>query len=181
MAEGDASQLRAGEALRTLLTNPVALVRGWNWKSALLSAMIRGSIFFFANLGGGVAVATDALVIESSFYIVTAGFYGAILQSFRRVEPFWHAILCVTIMLPLLNHSLEFILHWWGRTQKIAAGMIASVLLSLISATFNLYVMRRGVLIVGAGRQPFRSDLRRMPRLVVDFLFFLLRFPGVRS
>lgn len=181
MIEDRQTPLRVGEALFELLTSPVRLVKGWNWKSALLSALIRGAIFFVANLGGGVAAAAGALIIESSFYVVTAGFYGAILQSFRRVEPFWHGVLSVTIILPLLNHSLEFLLHWWGGTRKIAAGMIASVVLSLFSATFNLYVMRRGVLIVGAERQPFWKDLQRMPRLVIDFLLFLLRLPGVRS
>jgi hypothetical protein len=39
----------------------------------------------------------------------------------------------------------------------------------MISTAFNIYAMRRGALIIGAGAQPLRRDLRRIPGLLVHF------------
>ena len=165
----------AGDVLRELIGNPLGIIRRWNWKSAVLSALIRGSIFFFTNLGEGVGAAAGAFAIESSFYIVTAGFYGAIIESFRRVRPYWQAVVTVTVLVPLINHSFEFLLHWLGGTKRIAAGVAVSVVFSFFSANFNLYIMSRGVLIVGSERESLWRDLARMPRLILDFLLFVLR------
>lgn len=165
------------ETLIDLAAHPIQrLVHRWNWKSAILSATVRGILFFTVNLSAGLAAASGAMMIESSFYIVTAGFYGALLESFRQAQPAWKATLVVMVMLPSINHTLEFLLHWIGGTEKIAAGMTASIAFSMVSATFNLYVMRRGALIVGAERQSLFHDLARMPRLVVEFI---LHLPGL--
>lgn len=169
-----------GDILSELIGNPLAIFGRWNWKSALLSALIRGSIFFVTNLREGIEAAVGAFAIESAFYIVTAGFYGAIIESFRRARPYWKAVLTVTVVVPAINHSLEFLLHWLGGTERIASGVAVSIIFSLFSANFNLYVMSRGVLIVGSEREPLWRDLWRMPRLVLDFLLFVFRIPGAR-
>lgn len=164
---------------RQLLRHPVELLlRRWNWKSAVLSALIRGMLFFIANLDAGMAAAVGAMTIESAFYVSTAGFYGAFLQSFRRVTPLWQGMVTVAVVLPAINHSLEFLLHEAGGTARIREGMIASVLLSVFSATFNLFVMNRGALVVGSGSRSLRADLRAMPRLVIDYLLCLARLGG---
>jgi hypothetical protein len=69
-----------------------ALGRRWNYKSAVLSAVVRGQLFFFANLSAGPVAALNALGTEMWFRFLTAGFYGALTQAFRRVEPTrsWH-------------------------------------------------------------------------------------------
>lgn len=171
----------AGDVLRHLIGNPLAIIGRWNWKSALLSALIRGSIFFMTNLGEGTAAALNAFAIESSFYIVTAGFYGGIIESFRRVQPYWQAVVTVTVLVPLINHSLEFLLHWIGGTRRIAIGVAVSLVFSLFSANFNLFIMSRGTLIVGTGREPLWRDLVRIPRLVIEFLLFVLRILRARG
>lgn len=171
----------AGDVLRKLVSDPLAIIGRWNWKSAVLSALIRGSIFFVTNLSEGARAATAAFAIESSFYIVTAGFYGAIIESFRRVRPYWQAVVTVTVLVPLINHSLEFLFHWIGGTKRIALGVAVSMVFSLFSANFNLYIMSRGALIVGSGREPLWKDLLRMPRLLLEFLLFVLRIPGARG
>lgn len=181
MGEEHELETRLGEVLIGIIRRPLTLILGWNWKSALLSALIRGSIFFITNLGQGIAAASTAMLIESSFFVVSAGFYGAILQSLRRVHPFWHAVLAVTVILPTLNHTFELILHRWSGTRQITVGVIISIVLSLFSATFNLFAMRSGFLIVGRERQTFWQDMRRMPRLVIEFLLLLLRNTGVRQ
>jgi hypothetical protein len=170
--------LTIADVLRGFLERPSeTLLRGWNWKAALLSACARGALFFVANLGAGLAAATGAMLIESAFYIVVAGFYGAMIQAFRRAQPAWKATLVVMALLPAVNHTLEFALHFAAGTRKIAAGVAASIVMSMVSAAFNLFAMRRGALIVGAGKQSLLDDLRQMPRIILDFVTVIWRLP----
>lgn len=160
-----------GKTLWELLTDPGnKLVRNWNWKAATLSAIVRGSLWFAANVKHGLAAAAGAMSVESAFYALIAGFYGALTQSFRRAEPPWLATMTLMVLLPCLNHTFEFLLHRANGTKSIRAGVIASITLSLLSSMFNLFVMRRGALIVGQEQQSLLADLQRMPRLVLEFL-----------
>jgi len=96
-----------GEALLCLLRHPVeTLLRRWNWKSAVLSAGMRGALFFFANLGAGLGAALGAMGIESAFYITVAGFYGAVTETFRRARPHWLATVVLMVLMPAVNHTL---------------------------------------------------------------------------
>ena len=174
-ADSTDNPITVGQAIASFASTPVeTLLRRWNWKTAALSACVRGSIFFLANLGAGFSAAIDAMLLESAFYAVVAGFQGAIIQTFRRVEPAWAATATV-MALPAINHTLEFALHSLGGTKKIAAGIAASITLSILSAMFNLFAMRRGALIVGAGRQSLASDLRRLPGIIFEFFTVIPR------
>jgi hypothetical protein len=156
-----------GDVLTGLVRHPVEnLIRHWNWKSAVMSAIFRGTLFFITNISAGLTAALSAMSIESAFYISTAGFYGAITQAFRKAQPPW----AVMVLQPTLNHSLEFTLHWIGGTEKLARSVTASICFSLLSAVFNLFAMRRGALIVGEGRQSLIADLRRMPLIIFEFI-----------
>ncbi len=151
------------------------LLRRWNWKSAVLSCLVRGSIFFAANLGSGFAAATQAMALEISFIAISAGFYGAIVQAFRRAKPDWLATLTVMILLPTINHSIEFLVHSIGGTKKLSISILASISFSALSAAFNLFTMRRGVLIVGRHKQSFSQDLMQLPKVISAFLLFILK------
>jgi hypothetical protein len=160
-----------GRVLSDLVRHPVEnLIRGWNWKSAVMSALFRGLLFFVTNISAGLPAALSAMSLESAFYISTAGFYGAITQAFRRAHPAWAATLTVMVLQPTLNHSLELALHWAGGTEKLARSITASICFSLLSAVFNLFAMRRGALIVGEERQSLLADLRQMPFIIFDFV-----------
>lgn len=165
-----------GEAALNLLLHPIeTLVRRWNWKSAVLSALTRGALFFFANLGAGISAAVGAMGIEMAFYISVAGFYGSATEAFRKARPAWLATAVMMIVMPAINHSLEFGLHWVSGTRKLTTSIVASVSLSMISAVFNLFAMQRGAFIVGAGRQSLLDDFRQLPAIVYDFVAFLPR------
>lgn len=165
-----------GDILNGFIEHPVETIFWrWNWKAALLSSCVRGSLFFAANLGSGLEAAVGAMLLESAFYITVAGFYGAIIGGFRRAQPVWTATLMVMLLMPAINHSLEFLLHFLGGTVEIAKGVAVSTAFSMFSATFNLFAMRRGVLLVGAGRQSMVADLRKMPRIIFDFVTVLPR------
>lgn len=160
-----------GEVLRRFVVEPRKyLVRRWNWKSAVLSSWFRAAIFFFVNLTAGWSAAVAAMGTELVFRGITSGFYGAISEGFAEAEPQWAAALCVMVVVPVVNHSLEFGVHWLRGTQKLMPSIVASVVFTVLSTLFNLYAMRRGSLIVGAGRGSLLEDLRRSPKLLWDFL-----------
>jgi len=163
------------EAIADLLFNPVRLLLRWNWKTALLSAFVRGKIFFISNLGAGLSAAIGAMAVEAALFATLAGFYGALAQHFRRARPVWAATMTVMILAPTVSHTLEYLLHNASGTKKIAAGVVTSISLSILSAMFNLFAMRRGVLIVGNERASLIDDLRRMPRVVFDFIMSIPR------
>ena len=148
----------------------MALVRLWNWKSAVLSALVRGSIFFAVNLQAGPRAALGAFMTELALRAITAGFYGALTQSFRRVEPVWVASLTAMLLLPLLAHSIELLVHYWRHTPNLLSSVMASAAFTVLSTQFNLFAMRRGALIVGQDSQPLSRDLRRVPGLIARFV-----------
>ncbi|HEY6403703.1 MAG TPA: hypothetical protein VI479_19930 [Blastocatellia bacterium] len=171
MRQSDNAQLvTVPAALVYLLINPGRLLRRWNWKTATLSACARGTLFFISNLGAGLSAAIAAMVVEAALFATLAGFYGAVVQTFRRAQPAWAATMMVMILTPTVNHTIEYALHTANGTENITAGVVSSITLSVISAMFNLFAMRRGVLIVGDEKASLISDLRRMPRVVFDFV-----------
>jgi hypothetical protein len=60
-------------------------------------------------------------------------------------------------------------------TRKLLPSIFASVVLTAISTLFNFYAMRRGALIVGAGRGTLLNDLLRLPRIFLEFVCWLPR------
>jgi len=110
------------------------------------------------------------MLAEFLYRGVTAGFYGAITQTFGAVQPAWCAGLFVAVLLPVLSHSLEISVHMLRGTPKIITSLVSSVCFTIFSTLFNLYAMRRGALVVGEGAQPIREDLRRIPGLIAGFI-----------
>jgi hypothetical protein len=147
-----------------------ALVCRWNYKSAILSALLRASIFFAANRTAGFDAAVAAMITEFCFRISTAGFYGAVTQGFRRVEPPHAGTIAAMLVLPVVTHSLELLVHWWRGTPELGVSIAASVAFTALSTSFNLFAMRRGAFVVGADRQSLLSDLLALPRLVAQFV-----------
>jgi hypothetical protein len=150
-------------------------IHQWHWKSATLSAIIRGSLFFATNLSGGPRLATRATLVEIAFRVPVAGMLAAVTQTFGEAEPPWAAAIVATALLPGLAHLAELAVHWMARTRELGASMQASVALSVLSTGFSLFAMRRGVMIVGGGSLSFGADLKRLPRLALAFIFVLPR------
>jgi hypothetical protein len=153
-----------------LVRHPGRLLQQWNWKSAVVSALLRASIFFTVNLSSGRDAAKAAFVTEVCFRLATAGFYGGITSAFRLVEPEWKGMLAAILILPVVSHSLELLVHTLRGTPELAASILASVAFTVLSTSFNVFAMRRGALITGAGSEPLYRDLMRMPALCVAFV-----------
>ena len=181
-------QISVGDVFRSLLSHPAQIITRWNWKSALLGAMLRASFYvgvYKASRENWRAAAAAALV-EFTFRFVTSGVSGALVQSFRRATPVWLATLIVTISLPTISHSIEYFTHYaqeryfselvpasTNNSRQIAFAV--SVLFSVMSAMFNIFIMRHGVLLVGAGEETksLWSDIKRFPMLIIEFVSFL--------
>jgi hypothetical protein len=146
------------------------LVQRWNWKSAVLSSLLRAAIFFFTNLVAGWHAAVGALFAELALRAATSGFYGAIAELFSEARPVWAGMAAAMVILPLVNHSLEFLVHWLRGTPKLGLSISASVLFTICSTAFNVYAMRHGVLTVGGKSKSLREDLASLLPLFGQFL-----------
>lgn len=146
------------------------IVRRWNWKSAVLSAILRAVVFFSANVGAGVHAALGVAAVDSVFRISTSGFYGTVTQQLRRAEPAWQGAAASLVLLPACNHTLEFLVHWGHGTPRLKASVIASVAFTGISTLFNWFAMRRGALLSAGEGDSLARDLARMPAIIGAFI-----------
>ena len=170
------------DVVRHLVRHPIeTLIWRWNWKSAVLSALLRAPIFFIAYLfkKDGLKLAIGAALAQSVFRIIIGGMNGSIIQSFSKVEPAWHAVVTVPIILSAFSHVLEFAVQTMYDNQTGVNGkgmaITVSITVSAISAVFNLFAMRRGALLVkDESQQSIWRDLKRMPWLALEFLSFPL-------
>ena len=155
---------RVDEVARYVLAHPwKVFVEGWNWKTALLSAFFRGVAFALPIAGLAGSGAVRSVCIELGFRAVIGGFWGSLLQVFRRAQPAWLVGLSVTVVLPAAAHALEFAALRASDAAHIKTGMIVSIVISIGSLLINLGLMRRGVLVTGNDGAPFTYDLRRIP------------------
>ncbi len=160
-----------GRALMTLVRNPwTLLVRRWNSKAALLSAIFRGLIFLIASIKSHHAGRLGGVLAEALFGAVSAGFFGTLTQALRFAEPQWAAELLLAGILPLLFQLGDLCFHASLGTQVFRIGMIASAGFTVFSSLFNLYIMRRGTLLVGEEGKPLNEDLGALPRLALLFV-----------
>src|SRR5262249_28557875 len=122
---GDAS---VSGILRRLARHPIEhVVRRWNWKSAVLSTLVRSALFLAANAGAGADAARAAFLTELVFRSATAGFYGAVTQAFRDAQPAYAGMVAAMVILPVTTHLLEFVVHWLRGTVRLAASIELSI------------------------------------------------------
>ncbi len=142
----------------------------WNWKSAVVSAVCRASIFFAVNLSVGLDAALAAMQVEFLYRIVAAGFYGSLTQYFSQLPSERTATIAAMCVVPGLAHLVEFAVHAWAGTPVLGWSLAGSVAFSLVTTRFNLFAMRRGVLTVGHGSASWWHDIKAIPMLVVAFV-----------
>lgn len=169
------------EALRNVFSHPSKFVKNWNYKGAVLSGVLRSPIFLITYLAGreSLRVAVGAAVLQFIFRFFFAGVGGTLIQGFRRVEPPWKALVAIMLILPLISHLLEFAIQvafaYATSTQDHTdEAILRSITVSIISALFTLFAMRRDVMIVGEeNSRSLFHDITRLPRLVFEFCAFI--------
>jgi hypothetical protein len=147
----------------------------WNWKSALLSVTLRAPIFLIATLRRGLEAMSIAVVVEALYSAAISGCYGAFVQKLRNARPVWAAGMLIVIVMPAIVFCFDYLLHLATAMPNLKGGMVAAGILSLLSSLFNWFLMSRSSLLVGKEGHSLANDMKRMPRLVVDFLAFLPR------
>ncbi|MEO5860201.1 MAG: hypothetical protein ABIR33_14790 [Pyrinomonadaceae bacterium] len=170
-----------GEALRSVFTDPGQFVKYWNYKGAVLSGVVRAPIFLITYLVGreSLRLALGAASLQFMFRFLFAGVGGTLIQSFRRVEPPWKALLAIMLILPFISHLIEFAIQalfaYFTSTQAHTDNAILrSITVSIMSALFTLFAMRRNVMTVGEeGSRSLLHDVSRLPRLVFEFCAFI--------
>jgi hypothetical protein len=170
-----------GEAWASVWRDPGQFVRYWNYKGAILSGGLRAPIFFITYLLGreSLKLAVGAALAQFIFRFLFAGLGGAMIQAFRRVEPAWKAMISILLVVPLISHVFEYLVqaafsYATDTANQTAMAIVRSVTISVLSALFSLYVMRRNVMIVGeAESKSLFSDIARLPILLFHFCAFV--------
>ena len=164
------------DALADLAVHPArTFVYSWNWKSALLSVWLRAPIFFFATMRRGLAAISIAVVVEAVYSAAISGCYGAFMQKLRNARPPWAAGILIVIVMPAILFWFDYLVHRATAMPNLKGGMVAAGIFSLLSSLFNWFLMSRSSLLVGKEGHSLANDLKRMPRLVVDFLALVPR------
>lgn len=169
--KADSIPTSLGGALSSLARHPLRwMVRYWNWKNAVLSAMVRASIFFAVNLTASLDSAVDAVLTELFYRAPTVGTLASLSQAFRRVQPAWEAGVVIMFALPALAHGIEFTVHSLRGTTKLYESVAVSIVFSMFTSVVSYLLHRRDVLIVGQGSRPFVDDLVQLPLELFDLL-----------
>jgi hypothetical protein len=165
-----------GGVMRDILRHPIdTVIYRWHWKSALFSGLIRMAIFLIGYHNKGTEIMLAAAGIQFIFRVSFGGVGGAIIQRFSKVEPPWHATITVPVFITAISHIIEFIIQinfdaYYG-TNLAAKTTIASIVISVMSAVFNLFLMRRGVMLVKDEQEKsLGKDFASIPRLLFDFI-----------
>ncbi len=162
--------------LSDLVLHPAqTFYHSWNWKAALLSAMLRAPLFLVATLRQGLEAVSIAVFAEAVYSAAISGCYGAVVQKLRRARPLWASGLLILVILPAVLLWFDYLLHLCTGMANLKGGMLAAAAFSLLSSLFNWYLMSRNSLLVGKEGRSFASDLKRMPRMLTDFVSWIPR------
>lgn len=160
-----------GSVLRQLLRHPVqSFVICWNWKAAALSMILRVPVYVITTLRYGWRAATLAGLVEALFTALAAGVYAAFTEAIRDAEPQYMVGFLLLVLLPAITLGFDALVHYVMHTPNLAAGVTASLVVSIVSSAFSWYSMRRGTLLVGPAARSFRSDILALPVLILRFL-----------
>ena len=167
------SQERANvwTVLRRLFRHPAdSFITGWNWKAGALSIILRAPIYVATTFKFGAQAATRAGMVEALFSAGAAGIYAALTQAIRYAEP--EAVVAVLLLaiLPAITLVFDALFHHAMGTPNLRAGVLVSLVVSILSSGFNWYSMRRGTLLVGPRSRTFSSDIAALPILIGRFI-----------
>jgi hypothetical protein len=158
------------------------LLDTWNWKAAALSVLFRAPVFLISTQRHGLETMATAGIVESIFRIAITGIDASITQAVQRAEPQWAVAIVVLAAIPGMTVALQAVVHLLAATPNLRAGLVASLILSVLSSGFNWYSMRKGALLVGRKGDSFATDLGRMPMLIGRFVLgpVLILWRGVK-
>jgi hypothetical protein len=141
----------------------------WNWKVALLTAVLRGGACVAALRHVEAHARRHFGIVEAVFVLLTCGFFSALQQQSLGLRTERLAWLACVVVVPLTSLGMDAGLHFWldgRRTEQLG---VAALAFTLVSATFHWHMIRNGALLVGEEAHTLGADLRRIPRLLVSY------------
>jgi hypothetical protein len=162
MAKGN--PIREGGAGR--LAHLLYPLTHWNWKVAMLTAVLRGSACVWALRHVELHARQHFGMVEAAFVLLTCGSFSALQQQSLKIRTEVLAWLCCVIVVPLTSLSCDAALHFWldgGKTRQLG---VAGLIFTIVSATFHWHMIRNGALLVGEDSHSLATDLKRIPILV---------------
>jgi hypothetical protein len=141
----------------------------WNWKVALMTAVLRGSACLLALRHLEHHARNHFGVVEAAFVLLTCGFFSALQQQSLQIRSEKLAFFCCVLVVPLTSLCCDAALHLWldGRQTKLLG--VAALVFTTVSATFHWHMIRNGALLVGEESGTFLGDLKRIPRLTASY------------
>lgn len=156
----------------------------WNWKAALVTAILRGSACIAALHHMSLGARRHFGIVEAAYVLITSGFFTALQQQSLAIRPRKLGWLTGVVAIPVISLSADALLHMWLDQGDMRALGISALFFTIASSTFHWYLMRNGALLVGAESRSLLTDLRQIPGLALAFVstpFAWLRDAGRRS
>ena len=138
----------------------------WNWKVALLTAMLRGLACVWALRHVELHKRQHFGMVEAAFVLLTCGSFSALQQQSLRIRREILAWFCCVIAVPLTSLGCDAALHFWLDGHDTRQLGVAGLVFTLVSATFHWHMIRNGALLVGDEAHTLATDLKRIPKLV---------------
>ncbi len=141
----------------------------WNWKVALMTAVLRGLVCVAALWHMEAHARNHFGVVEAAFVLLTCGFFSALQQQSLSIRSEWLAWFSCVVVVPLTSLGCDAGLHFWLDGRQTRQLGIAALVFTVLSATFHWHIIRNGALLVGEESHSFSTDLKRIPKLAASY------------
>ncbi len=141
----------------------------WNWKVALMTAVLRGSACVLALRHMEHHARNHFGLVEAAFVLLTCGFFSALQQQSLAIPAEWLAWFTCVIVIPLTSLGIDGGLHFWLDGRDTRQLGLAGLIFTVVSATFHWHIIRNGALLIGDESHTFATDLKRIPRLAISY------------
>ena len=144
----------------------------WNWKCALMSAVVRSLVYAVAMLHSRNVQGFVVIGVEMLYVTFTAGLYAGLQQKALGLRRRWLGDVCIVLGVPGLSQVLDWLVHRAVGAPAPHRALAGAAIFTLLSALFHRHVMRHGTFLTGDKAHSITEDFRRIPRLVVSFVLW---------
>lgn len=144
----------------------------WNWKVALMTAVLRGSACVLALRHMEHHARNHFGLVEAAFVLLTCGVFSALQQQSLQIRSEALAWLACVIVIPFASLAIDAGLHFWLDGRDTRQLGLPGIIFTIVSATFHWHVIRNGALLIGEESHSLATDLKRIPRLTATYFAF---------
>ena len=148
----------------------------WNWKAALITAVIRAGACMAALWHSPMHAREHFGTVEAVYVLLTSGIFSAWQQQALDVKPRSLSWTLVVLVVPLGSLAGDSALHLWLDDGNMRALGIGALIATLLSAMFHWHLMQNGAMLVGEQGRSLVDDMKRMPRLIATFVWNPIRW-----